>query len=442
MWDNELREICAKLKPILGAKADTLWFAYLTAETPQAAREAATLIQLFGMKFLSARVDSTSILLPPPSKEAARGEFYLGQLQYNGKPAGNLFLTRQNFQRHITITATTGAGKTNVAQILLLGLLDAGIPFLVIDWKRAYRDLLTLNHPKVKHIQVYSVGRKSERMFNWNPLRAPPGEDKRNWNKIVAESTEESHLTGPGMADVFLEVFDLLFERFGAFENDNPERLPNFFDAWDELQKMSPKGRRGLWYETCVRFVRDMTYGEAKGAFNARHPIKIEELLTRPVILELDQSVSAKGRVFFNEVMLRWIHLHRLHQGETSALRHVLLLEEVHNLFVKRPQKTIEALQSVYREIRSFGQGLIGITQNCSELPVYLLGNTNTQIYLAQQHEDDIVAAKRALFLKPGEEVYLDRLPVGEGIVKIRDRCEPCHVKFPLVPIKKRGDSH
>ena len=78
--------------------------------------------------------------------------------------------------------------------------------------------------------------------------------------------------------------------------------------------------------------------------------------------------------------------------------------------------------------------------------------NCNTQIYLSLQHEDDIVTAKRSLFLTPGDEIFLDGLGVGEGIVKIKGRVGPCHVRFPLVPVirgvvgddllNSRGDDH
>jgi hypothetical protein len=91
----------------------------------------------------------------------------------------------------------------------------------------------------------------------------------------------------------------------------------------------------------------------------------------------------------------------------------------------------------VFREIRGFGEGLVNITQHPSLVPIYVLGNSNTQIYLGLQHEDDIFTAKQALFLERGEEVFLDRLAVGEGIVKIKGRINPCYVRFPLVPVSK-----
>jgi len=44
---------------------------------------------------------------------------------------------------------------------------------------------------------------------------------------------------------------------------------------------------------------------------------------------------------------------------------------------------------------------------------------------------------KRALFLEHRDEVFLDRLAVGQGIVKIKGRVPPCQVRSPLVPIAK-----
>lgn len=93
-------------------------------------------------------------------------------------------------------------------------------------------------------------------------------------------------------------------------------------------------------------------------------------------------------------------------------------------------------LENVYREIRSFGQALIAITQHPSMLPVYVLGNTHTLIFMALTHEADIIAARQALFLERTQDVFLDRLKIGEGIVKIKGRLPPTHVRFKEVNVK------
>jgi DNA helicase HerA-like ATPase len=194
-----------------------------------------------------------------------------------------------------------------------------------------------------------------------------------------------------------------------------------------------------LWQDSCSRILRTFTFGPAAGAFNSRHPLKLEEVLDKPVVIELDQELPKPLRVFLSDILLRWIHLYRLGQGETDQLRHVTFLEEIHNLFPRSQveKQATNSLENVFREIRGFGEGLVGISQHPSLLPLYVLGNCNTLIMLGLQHEDDIMSAKRALFLDYGDEAFLDRLRVGEGIVKIKGRTGPCLVRFPLVPLAK-----
>ena len=132
MRDQDLKTICKKLKPMLGNRANALWLSYATADTPVAKLEAEALINLLANQYFGASVGGDPILLPPPSPEASAGEFLLGQICYGRKPMQPLYLRRENFIKHIGIYSITGGGKTNVAQLMLLGLLEQDIPFLVV----------------------------------------------------------------------------------------------------------------------------------------------------------------------------------------------------------------------------------------------------------------------------------------------------------------------
>src|SRR5262245_43364711 len=168
MLDHELKSLCKKLKPALGRRADALWLAYLTAETIQSKRDAEVLIQMLVAKHLGQSVSDETILLPPPSREAAEGDFLLGTIIYGRTALFPLYLRSENFVKHIGIFSITGGGKTNVAQILVLGLLRKAIPFIVVDWKRSYRALRSLRDPAVNAIQIFTVGRKTASPFTWN----------------------------------------------------------------------------------------------------------------------------------------------------------------------------------------------------------------------------------------------------------------------------------
>ncbi len=268
--------------------------------------------------------------------------------------------------------------------------------------------------------------------FFWNPFRQPPGSDKELWIGTISEALEKSHISGPGVAHYFNRIYSKLFK---GLTNDF---YPNFYDGLREIGDIRAFERELRWKQTAMRILNSFIVGAISNVFNSRNPVKLEDLLNKPVILELDLEMPKPLRVFFSEIILRWIHLYRLSQGETENLRHVLFLEEAHNLFRdSKFDKEQNSLENVYREIRAFGQGIVSITQHPSLLPIYLLGNCHTQIYLGLQHEDDIRTARKSLFLNYDEESYPNLLKCGESIIKIKSRINPCLVKIPLVPVKK-----
>ena len=118
---------------------------------------------------------------------------------------------------------------------------------------------------------------------------------------------------------------------------------------------------------------------------------------------------------------------------------HATFLEEIHNLTraTKYDDGRIDSLENVARQIRSTGEGLVYIDQHISMLPVFLTGNVHTLILLAQQHEDDVMASRKALFMPRDDEAYLNMLKTGSGIVKVMERISPCLVQFLYVPVEK-----
>jgi len=422
-----------QLKPVIGKQADTLWNLYL-AEDYQGRRDLAQEIEIVAERILKQGVVTNKILLPPPNETDSQGSLLIGNALYNDKTLHGLYLREEDLTKQVGLFAVTGEGKTNAAYLLALQLLKKRIPFMVIDWKRSWRNLLSLKdvHPELKDVQVFTIGRDVLPLF-WNPFRPPPGSEKQFWVGTICEALEKSHLSGPGVAYLLNMIF--LKSMKGLAGDDC---YPNCYDGLKELDKMRVYQREMQWKQSAVRILSSLTVGAASKVFNTRNPVKLEELLDRPVILELDLEMPKPLRVFFSEMILRWIHLYRLSQGETQRLRHCLFLEEAHNLFsTPSYHKDTASLESIYREIRAFGQGMVSITQHPSLLPIYLLGNCHTQIFLGLQHEDDVKTARKSLFLGYDQEPYLNILKVGEALVKVKNRIDPCHVRIPLVPVKR-----
>lgn len=433
---EELHRICQELKPLIHGSADSLWTHYQLAESPASRAEAENMIRMMAVSYLGNQVDERKVRLPPSDAVDVGGDLYLGDICYPGRHPQKLNLQSKDLVKHTGIFATTGSGKTHVAYNLLRQFVAKRIPFLVIDWKRSYRNLRSLSG--LEDLNVYTVGREAS-PFLWNPLRPPPNVHPQTWIQILSDVLEKTHVSGQGVADVLAELTDAEFDARGFYSDTNGSKeYPNFFDLKGRLDRQRFSGRRALWRDSCLRILRTFTFGPAAKAFNAREPIQLENLLNKPVVLELDLELPKTVRAFFTETILRWIHLYRLSQGETDKLRHVLVLEEAHNIFPAPAygESSNGGLENVYREIRSFGQALVAITQHPSMLPIYVLGNTHTLIFMALTHEADIISARQSLFLERNQDVFLDLLKVGEGIVKIKGRLPPTHVQFKEINVK------
>ena len=427
---DELRRICRQLRPIIREQAVSLWKYFELAETPQAKLQAANLIRMLGFKYLGDNLAIDEVRLPPPGRRQAEGEFHLGEVLYQNAPIGRLGINREELTKHVGIFATTGAGKTTVAWQLMGELSRAHVPFLAIDWKRSYRQLQGLR--RFQKTQLYTIGQK-HRPLGWNPLKPPPGTDPYTWIQILCEILERTHISGQGVADIFAEHAATEFEYREQAERKGDSSWPTLRDIRVRVERSYAKGRRSLWRESCLRILRALTFGPSTDDLNNPHPINLSDLLNQEVIFELDMALPKNTRTFIAEVVLRWIHLFRLSQGETNRLQHILILEEAHNLFAPtmKSGELFGSIENIYREIRSFGQGIVALSQHPSLLPIFALGNTHTLIFMALTHEADIFAARQALFLERGEERYLDLLKTGEAIVKVKGRIGPCHVRFP-----------
>jgi DNA helicase HerA-like ATPase len=132
-YTNQIEDLCKKLKPVIGSRADTLWYAYL-AEDDKGRKELALNIEIIAEKILKTEaLEKQKILLGPPSIRDSRGSFFVGNVFYNDKALHPLYLRNEDFIKQIGIFAVTGEGKTNLAYLLALQLLKKKIPFLVID---------------------------------------------------------------------------------------------------------------------------------------------------------------------------------------------------------------------------------------------------------------------------------------------------------------------
>ncbi|MDA2912530.1 DUF87 domain-containing protein [Acidobacteriia bacterium AH_259_A11_L15] len=427
----DTEEIFQKLRPILGDRLDPLWLEYQL--NPKKRSEIDGFLQLLAAKHLGKPYTTKRIFLEPPPAEQSGGDYPLGTVVYGPRGFGSFGLRQNEWIQHVGIFGRTGSGKTNVGFLVAKSLLAKGIPILVFDWKRNYRDLLQVVGRG--QLVVYTVGRNVA-PFTFNPLIPPEGTKPSIWLKKLIEIMCHVYWLGEGVAYLLQEAIDGIYEQFGMYDNE-PESFPTLADVKEWLIKAKVKGREAQWMDSTKRAIATLCYGDIGKVLNVRQPSGLGALLKRNAVLELDALTNA-DKTFLIEAMLLWIHHYRLQEQSRETLKHAIIIEEAHHVLLKRKQSKETIMDVILREIRELGESIILIDQHPSLISVPSLGNTYCTVAMNLKHGHDVSTIANATLLGAEEKEYLGKLPVGHGIVRLQGRWyKPFLVKFPLVYVDK-----
>ena len=415
---DPIEEKLKLLKPLLGPRQwGFLRMQYLFEKDMRKRMEAERMIDLLIAKNIPG-LKADQVLLPPPEADVLSGDYPIGDAIYAGKAHGMLGVREGEWIRHCGIFGKTGSGKTTLAFRILREFCRKGKPFLIFDYKRNYRDIL--KHPDFRdeEILVFTVGRKVV-PFQFNPKRGPPGVEEYVWTKQLAQIIEKVYLLGPGANDVFMESADM-----GTFE-----------EMKNRVLKQRKKARELLWWASVKRTLNAITYPGLGEVVNCESGYSIPDLLRRKVILELD-GLSNSDQGFIIGTLLLWIYHYRMREPEREILKHFILIEEAHHLFLK--SRTEEDIADILmREIRELGEAIIIIDQHPSKMSVSALGNLSTKFALSMSLNQDVMALANAMLLEKDQKRYLAMLTVGETVCRSDRFPMPVLLSIPNFALQK-----
>jgi hypothetical protein len=188
-----VRQLCRRLRPVLGARMDEVFAAYC-AEDADGRQQLETYLEMLSARHLSQGLDDGEPGLIPPCRAAGiRGDYPIGQVSYSGKGLYPFGLRENEWIQHMAILGRSGSGKTNIGFSILRTLVQKRKPFLVFDWKRNYRDLLT--RPEFRGVEVYTIGR-SIAPLRFNPLIPPAGNGPQDLAQEAQRSDRSRLLPG------------------------------------------------------------------------------------------------------------------------------------------------------------------------------------------------------------------------------------------------------
>lgn len=399
---------------------------------PESRRDIEAVVHSLAARHLGQDLETKPMLLVPPAAAVAAGEYGLGSVRYPGARQQPFGLRESEWVQHAAVFGRTGSGKTNVGFLILRELQKNNKPFLVFDWKRNYRDLLTL--PEFGELKVFTVGRFVA-PFAFNPLAPPPGTQPTVWLKKLIEIICHVYWLGEGVAYLLLKAFDEVYRKARVYEG--AADYPHLSDILIWLQAYKAKGREAQWMDSTLRAVGTLCYGEVGGVVNGTANAGLDELLRQRVVLELD-ALTNSDKAFLIESLLLWIHHYRLQEQGRETFKHVIVIEEAHHVLLKRKQSKETVMDVVFREIRELGEALVVLDQHPSLICIPSLGNTYCTIAMNLKHGQDVRALGDALQLSEEQRGYLGRLDVGTGIVRLQGRWhEPFLVQFPHCTVEK-----
>ena len=445
--NTPIEELCRKLRPIMGEKIEKLYLKYSVSTDLKERLEVEKLVHALYHKHLGKSLLNDEIMLEPPLEEQIKGEYQLGKIMYAEEELYPFCLRDGDWIRHMCVTGMSGSGKTTFAYTILGAMIIKKKPFLVFDWKRSFRPLLKANEKTL----VFTVGNESiNNFFKVNINMPPPGVGPKQWITIISDMLSEAYQTSYGVHKIITEVMDKAFQDFKVYEGS--KNYPNWNQIKDRLEKMQAEleerrsSREYEWVTSAMRIAHSLTFGSFGEVINykGKDLIDVAELLNHQVVFELD-SLSNSEKKFFTTYILTYIYkkLKADPLNLTNQFKHMILVDEAHNIFLKDKSQFLEEsiTESIFREIREFGESLVCLDQHVSKLADVVSGNSACNIAFQQQLPEDIRAVAELMQLtdrRDDKRKYFSMLPVGFAIVKLAERYNnPFLIKAPLIDIKK-----
>ncbi len=426
------RETLRKLVPVLPAeRIKRLYAAYLAADGIEK-REIENLMEAYAAKLLNDNPAATPAgLFPPPPPERCLGSIDLGKVLYGGREMCLFGLRKEELLRHAGLYGSSGSGKSNGIALILDGLIQQKIPFILVDFKRTFRALLK----DYSQLLIFTAGDNHTAPFHFNPLIPPTGTPVDVWIKKIVGALSHAYCQGAGSESLLITALGNAYS-----DTARTRRWPTFQDVVQILDNQPAKGRKGMWMDSARRAIGSLTTGNAGEAFCPKTSMDMARLLSESVILELDLLNQAE-QTFLSESLLLWLIQYRMNNNENrEVLQHAVIIEEAHHL-LKAPPGVGDGGDPVVhialREVRELGESIILATQNASVVPVTVFGNQATTLAFHTKHAKDVSSTAQAMLLKDEAKDELGRLPVGEAIVRIPRWTDPIHIVLNHRPIAK-----
>lgn len=349
----------------------------------------------------------------------------------------NVFLDKNNLDKHLFITGVTGSGKTTTCHKILI---DSNLPFLIIEPAKTEYRILTETYDD---LIVFTLGKDTITPFRLNPFEFFRHESITSRVDMIKASIEASFDMEAAIPQLIESAIYECYEDYGwdISSNKNKKYGEHAFDdgiyAFPTLQDLINKVDKVVQQQGFDERLKNDYIGSIKARLlglvvgskglmlNTKRSIDFEDLLTRRVVLEFEEirSITEKSLIM-GFVLTNLIEAIKANFMKHGTYRHITLIEEAHRLLSKfmpgdSPNKKhgVETFTDMLAEIRKYGEALIIVDQIPNKLTPEVLKNTNTKIVHRLFAEDDKDAIGNTIVLNKEQKEFLSNLETGRAIV-------------------------
>ena len=365
-----------------------------------------------------------------------RGDLVIGTAIEGGAPVA---LKPRELLSHGFISGSNGSGKTTLVKNLLREDARLGVPFVVLELAKKEYHLLKSELPALR---VYGSGADAMPL-RMNPLQPEEGVLIEAHVEAVVRSLCASTGTDHPLPECFQAIFRIAYARcgwqYGELAHEDPRRTwPTFSDVlalvdpyMAKYGKYGPEVRRNVTTALKIR-CQLYTCGALGALFNRRRGLTAADLLHTPTVIEL-ADFGADSISFLANLLLFKMQCYLAHQEETSALKHMLVVEEAHNAFRKVQnsfgiaEQNNLALAKMLAEVRAYGEAVVVVDQCANLMPDAVLSNSCVKIALSQDSALDRNVMASAMDLYDRQCRELRALQPGEAVLSVRGRRDAVH---------------
>lgn len=357
-------------------------------------------------------------------KNAARNGFD------DGAHAG---IPLNQFTKHGLIVGMPGSGKTNFSLGLLLQFWrDFQIPFLAIEpTKTEYRSLIDA----IPELQIFTPGKNNVSPFVINPFIPPKGVTVESYTPSLAAAFKAAFSMPNPLPDIFLGAVNDCYTEYGWKKSstiDDPDielfGMYEFIRVFKKtIEHSNYKGETKANIESAgiVRLISLIE--QNSNIYDTIHTIPIGDLLHHPTVLELNaiNNKEQKSLIMALMLILFCVYTKNNVSGD-GKLKNVLLIDEAHVLLGQKSSNsegadsqgsTVETLEDLIKEIRSYGTSIIIADQSPTSVGKEIVANTDVKIMFKLVEKDNKDAVRTATNMSDLNYELLGRLGVGEALL-------------------------